>query len=327
MKAPTQLTFALHTDSGDIAIPAYAIDNITNDPTIDVSGLEPGATWEYTLNGGTTWITGSGSSFELGNNTTYAVNSVQVRQTDTAGNISAVASNAEAITIDTKAPVLTITDDEDMVTANMDGSNADGSVDANGADILYTFTFDTAVSGFDFSDIVISHGTGKTFTKVSDTEYTLGVTPQAGYEGAMSISVQSDDYTDIAGNEGVSDVASTQAVDMAAPEFVSFVADASSDSITLAYDSLLEAVSMSDVSNFSYEINGTQYLNGAGILNVGMTPDGQHVTLTVTNNITAGDTVRIAYSDTIGDMASAVQDLAGNDATSLLGWQTTTAVI
>ncbi len=56
-------------------------DGITSDGTVDVSGLEPSATWEYSTNGGTTWTPGTGTSFELTLGT-YDADDVQVRQTD-----------------------------------------------------------------------------------------------------------------------------------------------------------------------------------------------------------------------------------------------------
>jgi hypothetical protein len=61
---------------------------------VNVSGLEAGGTWQYSLNGGSSWNTGSGNSFNMADNTTYAAGVIQVRQTDVAGNPSGVGSNA-----------------------------------------------------------------------------------------------------------------------------------------------------------------------------------------------------------------------------------------
>ncbi len=82
-------TLALASDTG-----ASAADGITKVGTVNVTGLEAGAMWEY--NAGGTWVAGTGSSFTLADGA-YA--SVQVRQTDVAGNLSA-ASKAAAITVD-----------------------------------------------------------------------------------------------------------------------------------------------------------------------------------------------------------------------------------
>ncbi|WP_186257512.1 Ig-like domain-containing protein, partial [Burkholderia gladioli] len=66
---------ALTTDSG-----SSATDHITNVGTLNLTGVETGATVEYSIDGGHTWNT----SF----NAIEGVNDVQVRQTDIAGNTS-----------------------------------------------------------------------------------------------------------------------------------------------------------------------------------------------------------------------------------------------
>ena len=48
--------------------------------------------------------TGTGTSFELADNTSYAIGDIVVRQTDTAGNLSATSSNTADITTDMTAP-------------------------------------------------------------------------------------------------------------------------------------------------------------------------------------------------------------------------------
>ncbi|WP_232450361.1 beta strand repeat-containing protein, partial [Burkholderia ubonensis] len=70
---------ALATDSG-----SSAVDHITNVGTLNLSGVETGATVEYSIDGGHTWST----SFSA----TEGVNDVQVRQTDVAGNTSSATS-------------------------------------------------------------------------------------------------------------------------------------------------------------------------------------------------------------------------------------------
>lgn len=103
VKAPTALTFALTADTG-----SSSTDGITSNGqvTVDLTNLEAGATWQYSTNGGTSWTTGTGTNFTLSANTTFAAGSVQVRQTDVAGNTSSVTSSGTAITVDTTAPVI-----------------------------------------------------------------------------------------------------------------------------------------------------------------------------------------------------------------------------
>ncbi|WP_175770400.1 Ig-like domain-containing protein, partial [Burkholderia ambifaria] len=94
---------ALTTDSG-----SNATDHITNVGTLNLTGVETGATIEYSTDGGHTWNT----SF----NAVEGVNDVQVRQTDIAGNTSD--STTFHFTLDTSAaaPGIALTADS--------GSNA-----------------------------------------------------------------------------------------------------------------------------------------------------------------------------------------------------------
>ena len=257
--------------------------------------------------------------------------------TDVAGNAGALGAS-DNFTIDTNMtlsdtvkPILTITDDEDMVTANMDGSNSDGSTDANGADILYMFTFSEAVTGFTIDDIVITmqqtDGTVdskytaatdtaglifKTFTKVSDNVYTLGVRPEAGYEGVMKVSAETSNAVDIVGNvidaTNVSTLSSLQAVDMLAP-LISTMA-ISGNTIVLTFDSPLEAVNMTTAGRFTvttgYQANAVA---AVGVLD-------NVVTLFMTDSFSEIGGIELLYTDLTTDLTPAIQDLAGNDATS-----------
>lgn len=74
-------------------------DGITRIATVNVPGIESGATWEYRIDDGE-WQEGTASSFDL----IEGGHSYQMRQTDPAGNVSAV-SNAN-YTLDTQAPIL-----------------------------------------------------------------------------------------------------------------------------------------------------------------------------------------------------------------------------
>ena len=94
--APDAPTFALATDTG-----SSPVDGITNDATVDVTGLESGATWEYSLDGGVNWLAGMGTSFEMPSD---GMHDVQLRQTDAAGNLSA-ASATTTFALDTNADV------------------------------------------------------------------------------------------------------------------------------------------------------------------------------------------------------------------------------
>ncbi|WP_232458047.1 Ig-like domain-containing protein, partial [Burkholderia ubonensis] len=94
---------ALTTDSG-----SSASDHITNVGTLNLSGVETGATVEYSIDGGHTWST----SFSA----TEGLNDIQVRQTDIAGNTSSATSFSFTLDTSAAAPGVALTTDS--------GSNA-----------------------------------------------------------------------------------------------------------------------------------------------------------------------------------------------------------
>ena len=83
--------------------------------------------------------------------------------------------------IDTEKPTLTITKST-----------------STSRTVTYTFTFSKKVSNFTSSDITVSEGTKGTFTKVSDTKYTLVVTHSS--DGAKTITVAENVCNDLSGN-------------------------------------------------------------------------------------------------------------------------------
>ncbi|WP_232440041.1 beta strand repeat-containing protein, partial [Burkholderia ubonensis] len=89
---------ALTTDSG-----SSAVDHVTNVGTLNLSGVETGATVEYSIDGGHTWST----SFSA----TEGLNDVQVRQTDIAGNTSSATSFSFTLDTSAAAPGVALTTD------------------------------------------------------------------------------------------------------------------------------------------------------------------------------------------------------------------------
>jgi hypothetical protein len=91
--AVTKLATALTVDEA-AAVPSIALatdsdtagDGITNVGTVTVTGLEAGATWQYSIGGD--FIDGTGTSFTLPAGFTYDAGQINVRQTDVAGNPS-----------------------------------------------------------------------------------------------------------------------------------------------------------------------------------------------------------------------------------------------
>src|SRR5205085_8874389 len=96
--APAAPAFSLAPDSG----PSNT-DGVTNVGTVNVSGLEAGATWQFSTNGGSTFTTGTGTSFTLAPGT-YATGAVQVKQTDVTAEERRAGNGARASTLETSAP-------------------------------------------------------------------------------------------------------------------------------------------------------------------------------------------------------------------------------
>ncbi|MDH6082323.1 Ig-like domain-containing protein, partial [Umezakia ovalisporum] len=105
---------------------------------------------------------------------------------------------------DTIAPTVTISDNVEGVATG---------------DIIFTFTFSEAVTGFTAEDITVTNGTRGTFTSVSGTEYTLAVTPDVNFAGDLTVAVQAGAAIDAAGNSSNA-AQSIQAVDTTAPTVI-----------------------------------------------------------------------------------------------------------
>ena len=113
--APAAPSLTLASDSGD-----SNKDGITNIGKVNVTGLEAGASWQYSIDGGSNWLTGTGAFFSVAPGT-YGTGSILARQSDLAGNTSAN-GQLGAITIDTTAPttsaaIIAVDDNFGVITA------------------------------------------------------------------------------------------------------------------------------------------------------------------------------------------------------------------
>ncbi|WP_180124833.1 Ig-like domain-containing protein, partial [Acinetobacter sp. YH12080] len=177
---PFAPSVSLTTDSG-----SDNKDGITNNGDYTVSGIEDGATVEYSTDGGKTWISEKPVAQE-------GENSISVRQIDKAGNVSA--STDIKFTLDTTAPTATL---------SIDAVTADNVV--NAAEAGKTVTLTGNVTGeFTEGDIV-------TLT-INNQQYTAEV--QAN--GSWSVDVAGSDLLadgdqSIAGSVVVHDVAGNPA--------------------------------------------------------------------------------------------------------------------
>ncbi len=146
--APNALGVQLAFDTG-----LSSTDGITKDGTVNISNLETNGDWEYSINSGTTWISGSDSSFGLGQGV-YEANTVLVRQKDAAGNISASSAITRKLVVDTSALGLSISqvasDGVVNIAEQASGVTVSGFAEAN-ASVLVTWgaTSKSATAGQD----------------------------------------------------------------------------------------------------------------------------------------------------------------------------------
>jgi hypothetical protein len=124
---------ALALDSG-----SSSTDHITNSGVVNVSGLETGASWQYSTDGGAHWTAGSGTSVTLSGD---GQKSVQVEQTDLAGNTSAATSLA--FTLDTVAAAPAVALALDSGSASTDHITSSGVVNVSGLEAGASWQYST----------------------------------------------------------------------------------------------------------------------------------------------------------------------------------------
>ena len=129
---PSTPDLALANDTG-----VSNIDGITSDGTVIVSDLEAGAAWEYSIDNGVTWLTGTGTSFTLPAGA-YISGRVQVRQTDAAGNTGNAGNNTSAITVDNNVPTANFSSATDNVGSVTGALTSGDTTDDTGLELFGT---------------------------------------------------------------------------------------------------------------------------------------------------------------------------------------------
>ncbi|NOR50651.1 MAG: Ig-like domain-containing protein, partial [Desulfuromonadales bacterium] len=285
---------AISTDTG-----SDNTDRHTYDTTIDLSGTAADGNLEKVelFDGGTflgeatvavdgTWSFTTGVLAEGTHNFT-------AKAVDLAGN-STITATLDA-TIDTTAPTVTITDDEGSI-----GNIA-------GGDITYTFTFSEDVTGFTVDDIDITNGTKGTFSQASASEYTLVVTPDAGFEGDVTVAVNAGAAFDVVDNPNDAALQNVQTVDLKAPTVTSFTNDnldgvvSDADNVvtySVTFDEEVAAFTAADLT-----ITGGSLANGPTLAVDGLSAI---FGVTVDDNSTADLSVTVngTYTDLAGNVGS-----------------------
>jgi cyclophilin family peptidyl-prolyl cis-trans isomerase len=175
--------------------------------TISVSDLEAGASWRYSLDSGSTWTPGTGTSFAVpaGN---YAANAIQVSQTDAWGHVSQTTGKLTSALV-TQTGLST-------VTVNL-SDNLSGTANLNTNAVVYTLAFGEAVTGLDAADFTVMNGSVSAVSG-SGATWSVSVTPAAGVaNGAISLIVKAGAVTSASGSYNLSAVNSSQLVDTVAP--------------------------------------------------------------------------------------------------------------
>lgn len=280
-------------------------DGITNVRTIRVTGIEDGASWQYSLNGGTSWITGASEdfTFAVAANTEYAADQIQVKQTDKAGNVSVSGKISKIIKVDTTAAAPTLSLQTDSGVSNSDGTTNINVVNVQGLESGATWQYTTDA--------------GQTWTVGSGTAFSL----QVGSYAANLIQVK---QTDIAGNESLVGVISkVVTVDTTGPSVSSVYISSSLNaqngtlntgdqvSVTVIFNEAVTVSTTSGLPRVKLNIGGTDvyatYASGSG-----------SNSLVFTYNIELGRTDANGISITANSLElnnGAITDLAGNIAT------------
>ena len=307
----TAFTLAAGSDTG------VAGDGISSDttPTIQFTA-EAGAALTINLGAGGGFVaagTGTGALQTL-TAPAYAADgtySVQLRATDSAGNVS---SQSATYTLDTVAPAFS--------SASVNGAtltlNYNGPLDGANAPLPAAFTVMVNGSPRTVNSVAVS-GSSATLTLASavvggDT-VTVGYTDPTAGDDANALQ-------DVAGNDAASLAAQNVATgpDVTGPVLMSVTVDG--DVITLTYNEALDPAHQPAASYYSATVNG----NNAGVENVAIS--GSTVQVTLRSGVSQGDAVTVSYSDPSGgNDVYAIQDLAGNDAASLAGHLVTNSMM
>jgi len=304
--APAAPALALASDTG-----SSAVDMITTTGQLAVTGNETGAAIEYSANGTSGWAATAPAATE-GSNTVY------VRQTDTAGNVSA-ASAAFTFALDTTAPTASAFTPADGGSSVTLGGNlliatseavekGTGSISIYKADATLVETLDVSSSR-----VTITHAAGHGIA----IDPTALLVKDQGYYVQMSAGA----FTDAAGNAlaGISD-ATTWNFTGAGPGVVVAIGAVAGDNIvtaaeaaaaitvsgTLAADAAVMAAYTAGNMTATVQTGSAAAVNLTGLAYDSTTGNWSGTIPAGTVSGTAVYTVAVAFSGTTGTAAEGV---------------------
>jgi hypothetical protein len=259
--APAAPPIALQSDTGSLDN-----DGLSRVGTMAVTGLEPDASWDYSIDGGANWSPGSGTSFVLPEGD-YPAGTILVRQTDVAGNTSAAALNGSRIEIDQSPPE-----------PSMDEIAGDGVVNAaeRAAGMII---FGQSEPGAAVT--VTWNGASRSVTATADGLWSVAFAPsEVPDDGVTTVTASS---TDRAGNAAVVVANATVRVDTVTPPVptIALVADtgrSGSDRVTSDGRIAISGLEAGAIWESSLD-GGVSWVEGGGIqLDLG---DGSYAALGV----------------------------------------------
>ena len=224
---------------------------------------------------------------------------------DALGNAAAALTDRAVTneTPDTTAPTVTIASDADFPTKDA---------------FAVTLTFSEAVTGLAASKVEVTNGTAaSSFQSSTATVYVIEVTPDANYDGDVTVAVPADAAEDAADN-GNESASATFAVDTRAPVLAATGGAAvNGNTLTLTYDEALDAASTPAGTAFAVRAGPSGSLVTVALANTNpVTVSGTTVTLTLASAVAHGETVTVGYT---APSTNKLRDALGNAAANLAG--------
>ncbi|MDC1513646.1 cadherin repeat domain-containing protein, partial [Porticoccaceae bacterium] len=190
---PGSLSLILVEDSG------VAGDSITSTASISVSGIVDSASWEFSLDGGSSWQAGQGSSITIDQDGQYSVVARQSRGSKTSENSSSL-----TVTLDSIAPSIASGDTAPSIDENS-GANqiiytaaVDGSADIVGGISFSLAESSDAALSVDADTGAVTLATDPDHETQSDYSFTVVATDAAGNSSDQFITLAVNDFDDIA---------------------------------------------------------------------------------------------------------------------------------
>ena len=239
--APEFPTATLAFDTG-----SSATDGKTSNGLINVTDLESGSTWKYSLDGGLNWVEGTGTTFTLLDGS-YTAGQIQIEQKDIAGNTSIFRLGEIIVDQTLSTPVLSI---KDLGSNTSDNLTSDPKVYVS--DIEAGSIWEYSLDG------------GQTWTLGTGNSFEAGLFGQNTSYSSNQIQVK---QTDVYGNERIGKLSNAVTFDTLRHQLDMKLSDDSgsikNDFITNNGEVTVSNLPI-DLDYWQYSVNGSEFINGTG---------------------------------------------------------------